>query len=70
MANQESTYLLVFHLASASKVFLATQRLWRLAEGAQESAPHAISIGKSAFSRHHIDGKLPLLHHRASGFDP
>src|ERR1700753_3634297 len=65
MPIQEDTYLVVFHAASPrsssfGRVAMparAAQRLRRLAKGAQESAPHAVSIGKSRFPCHHIDGK-------------
>ena len=43
---------------------VAADNLGRLAVGAQESASHALAVGKARLARHDVDRVAPLLHHQ------
>ena len=43
--------------------------LWRLSEGAQEGAAHAVAIGKTRLPGDNVDRMAALLHHQPGGLD-
>jgi hypothetical protein len=47
----------------------APYHLWRLAEGAQERAPHPFAIAKAGIARHHFNGMQARLEHQTRCLD-
>jgi hypothetical protein len=48
---------------------VSPDHLWRLSEGAQEGAAHAVAIGKTRLPSDDVDRMAALLHHQPGGLD-
>ena len=48
---------------------VSPDRLWRLSEGAQKSAAHAIAIGKTRLPGDDVDRMAALFHHQPGGLN-
>src|SRR5258708_30035637 len=44
--------------------------MWRLSEGAQKGAAHAVAIGEAGLPGDDVDRMPALLHHQPGGLDP